>query len=256
MALRSGRDFPPDPAPERIRDTSQGCRDALISANTSRGARKADLADQALAKLRLHALHAKLGGVIRELEETGNVMVGLIDESERQSGFWLVEMFRRLVHQAKHWRTHGERQGCHPCRGSRGGGRRFGSTGRERMSPSIADLLEQTNRELAGTDARVHRRVGEHLKRTGSALQSLQDAEKSESAATRSLVGQGSFLQQSVADLKRLRREIGINGYSRLQKKALAEILELHGVTPPPPPLESLTKKPLIALVRQLLREH
>jgi hypothetical protein len=105
MALRSARDFPPDPAPERILDTYQGCRDALISANTSRGARKADLADQARVNLRLHALNAKLGGVIRELEETGDVMVGLIDESERQSGFWLVEMFRRLDHQAKRWRT-------------------------------------------------------------------------------------------------------------------------------------------------------
>jgi hypothetical protein len=31
-------------------------------------------------------------------------MVGLIDESEQQSGFWLVEMFRRLVQQAKRWR--------------------------------------------------------------------------------------------------------------------------------------------------------
>jgi hypothetical protein len=32
-------------------------------------------------------------------------MVGLIDESERQSGFWLVEMFRRLIGQATRWRT-------------------------------------------------------------------------------------------------------------------------------------------------------
>jgi hypothetical protein len=99
---------------------------ALVSANRARGALKAlsdrrgvvitelqrelvaleaDLADEARAKLRLHALNARLGGVIRELEETGDVMVGLIDESERQSGFWLVEMFRRLVHQAKRWRT-------------------------------------------------------------------------------------------------------------------------------------------------------
>ena len=42
-------------------------------------------------------------------------------------------------------------------------------------SPSIADLLEQTNRELAGTDARVYRRVGEHLQRSGAALQNLKD---------------------------------------------------------------------------------
>jgi low affinity Fe/Cu permease len=66
---------------------------------------EADLADEARTKARLHALNAKLGTVIRELEETGDAMVGLIDESERQSGFWLVEMFRRLIGQATRWRT-------------------------------------------------------------------------------------------------------------------------------------------------------
>jgi hypothetical protein len=69
------------------------------------GELEADLADEARAKARLHALNAKLGGLIRELEETGDAMVGLIDESERQSGFWLVEMFRRLVQLATRWRT-------------------------------------------------------------------------------------------------------------------------------------------------------
>ena len=66
---------------------------------------EADLADEARTKARLHALNARLGTVIRELEDTGDAMVGLIDESERQSGFWLVEMFRRLIEQAKRWRT-------------------------------------------------------------------------------------------------------------------------------------------------------
>ncbi|WP_255120111.1 hypothetical protein [Synechococcus sp. Cruz CV-v-12] len=114
------------PKPEALQDTYQGCRAALVSANRSRGLLKAqsdkrgvviaelrrelveleaDLADEALAKARLHALNAKLGTVIRELEETGDAMVGLIDESERQSGFWLVEMFRRLIEQATRWRT-------------------------------------------------------------------------------------------------------------------------------------------------------
>ncbi|WP_228009231.1 hypothetical protein [Cyanobium sp. LEGE 06113] len=64
-----------------------------------------DLADEARTKARLHALNARLGSVIRELEETGDAMVGLIEESERQSGFWLVEMFRRLIQQARRWRT-------------------------------------------------------------------------------------------------------------------------------------------------------
>ncbi|MCS5694284.1 hypothetical protein NZK33_20240 [Cyanobium sp. FGCU-6] len=118
---------------------------------------------------------------------------------------------------------------------------------------SIADLLEQTNRELAGTDARVYRRVGEHLQRTGAALQSLQDAEQSGIPATKALLGQGSFLKQSVASLKRLCKEHGIKGYTKLPKNALAKALENHGVTPPPPPLESFTKKELITLVRQLL---
>jgi low affinity Fe/Cu permease len=66
---------------------------------------EADLANEARAKARLHALNAKLGTVIRELEETGDAMVGLIDESERQSGYWLVEMFRRLIGQATRWRS-------------------------------------------------------------------------------------------------------------------------------------------------------
>jgi len=120
---------------------------------------------------------------------------------------------------------------------------------------SIADLLEQTNRELAGTDARVYRRVGEHLQRTGAALQNLQDAETSEIPGTKALLGQGSFLKQSLGSLKRLCKENGIKGYSKLQKDALAAALERHGVTPPPPPLESFTKKELIALVRQLQGE-
>ena len=126
MPLRSASDFPASPAPEALDGTYQECRAALVSANRFRGVLKAqsdrrgvviaelrrelveleaDLADEAWAKARLHALHLKLGGVIRELEETGDAMVGLIDESERQSGFWLVEMFRRLIEQATRWRT-------------------------------------------------------------------------------------------------------------------------------------------------------
>ncbi len=126
MPLRSASDFPASPAPEALDGTYQECRAALVSANRSRGVLKAqsdrrgvviaelrrelaeleaDLADEARAKARLHALNLKLGGVIRELEETGDAMVGLIDESERQSGFWLVEMFRRLIEQATRWRT-------------------------------------------------------------------------------------------------------------------------------------------------------
>jgi hypothetical protein len=66
---------------------------------------EADLADQARAKARLHALNAQLGTVIREMEDTGDAMAELIEESERQSGYWLVDMFKRLIQLAKRWRA-------------------------------------------------------------------------------------------------------------------------------------------------------
>ena len=122
--------------------------------------------------------------------------------------------------------------------------------------PSIADLLEQTNRELAGTDARVYRRVANHLQRAGEALQDLQHPEPAAAQTAKALLGKGSFRQQTAANLKRLCKDHGIRGYSKLQKTALAQLLESHGVTPPPPPLESFTKKELVALVRQLLDEQ
>jgi hypothetical protein len=122
--------------------------------------------------------------------------------------------------------------------------------------PSIADLLEQTNRELTGTDARVYRRVADHLQRSGSALEALQDGQPGGTQAPQALLGKGSFQKLTVASLKRLCREHGITGTSKLKKAALAKVLEDHGVTPPPPPLESFSKKELIALVRQLLAER
>jgi hypothetical protein len=86
-------------------------------------------------------------------------------------------------------------------------------------------------------------------------LQALEDSQPGNAQAPKALPGKGSFLKQSVASLRLLCREHGIKGTSKLQKAALAKVLEDHGVTPPPPPLESFTKKELVALVRQLLRE-
>lgn len=124
-------------------------------------------------------------------------------------------------------------------------------------TPSIADLLEATNRELAGTDARVYRRVGVHLQRTTQAIEDLAGAASGggDSRAL-ALLGRGSFLQQTVATLKGICKEHGIKGYSKLKKPALAAVLEQHGVEPPPRPLESFNKKELIALMRQLLEQN
>ena len=123
----------------------------------------------------------------------------------------------------------------------------------EPSKPSIADLLEATNRELAGTDARVYRRVGEHLQRTYGAIQELKTPEAASATSTVALLGKGNFLQQSVITLKGLCRQHGIKGYSKLKKPALAAVLEQHGVEPPPRPLESFSKQELIGLVRGLL---
>ena len=124
------------------------------------------------------------------------------------------------------------------------------------LSPSIADLLEATSRELAGTDARVYRRVGTHLQRTAQAIEELNGPASASGSNALALLGRGSFEQQSVATLKGLCKQHGIKGYSRLKKPALAAVLEQHGIAPPPRPLESFSKKELIGLVRELLAEQ
>ena len=115
MPLRRATALPTTPEPKALEAIAQLCCVALVWANRSWGAlkaenhrrelvsaerrrelleRDADLADEARTKLRFHALNAKLAGVIRELEQPGAATVGLIAASERQRGFWLVEMVR------------------------------------------------------------------------------------------------------------------------------------------------------------------
>ena len=67
------------------------------------------------------------------------------------------------------------------------------------------------------------------------------------------MLGTGSFKQQSVATLKKLCKEHGIKGFSKLKKLELCIDLEAEGVQPPPPPLESFSKKELVAMLKQVL---
>ena len=114
MPLRRATALPTTPEPIALEAIEQVCCAALVGANRSWGAlkaenhrrelvsaerrelleRDADLADEARTKLRFHALNAKPAGVIREREAPGAATVGLIAERERQRGFWLVEMVR------------------------------------------------------------------------------------------------------------------------------------------------------------------
>lgn len=99
MPLRRATALPTTPEPKALEAIGQVCCAALVGANRSWVAlkaenhrrelvgaerrrqlleRNADLADEARTKLRFHALNAKLAGVIRELEAPGAATVGLI----------------------------------------------------------------------------------------------------------------------------------------------------------------------------------
>ena len=126
MTHSSARRFPANPPDEELRDNYDAMRSALISVNISRGIFRsqsekrgvvitelqrelqeleADLGNEARAKARLHAMNSKLVEVIRELEATGDAIAKAIEESEEQSGFWLVRMFQKLVQLARQWRS-------------------------------------------------------------------------------------------------------------------------------------------------------
>ena len=121
------------------------------------------------------------------------------------------------------------------------------------VSPSIADLLEATTRELAGTDARVYRRVGAHISRTAKAAEDLGEASASSAKPFKALPIGGSFEKQTVKSLKHLCRTNGITKFSGLKKSLLIELLKAHGVTPPPPDLQAMKKAELIELIQRLI---
>jgi hypothetical protein len=126
MTNSSARRFPANPPDEELRDNYDAMRSALISVNISRGIFRsqsekrgvviaelqrelqeleADLGNEARAKARLHAMNSRLVEVIRELEATGDAIAEAVEESQQQSGFWLVRMFQKLVQLARQWRS-------------------------------------------------------------------------------------------------------------------------------------------------------
>ena len=116
----------------------------------------------------------------------------------------------------------------------------------------IAEALRSNLRSLAESDAR-------NLRDLDQELRALRDTHPSEQQVlpqrpeVRALLGGGTFQQQTVAALKRICKENGIKGVSKLRKAELAARLTAEGVSPPPRPIESFSKKELITLVKQLL---
>ena len=118
----------------------------------------------------------------------------------------------------------------------------------------IAEALRANLQTIAQSDARSLRELDQELFNAKAAVRSTPQLQGREQL--KALLGKGSFQQQTVATLKRLCKENGISGYSKLRKAELAKELERHGVEPPPRPLESFTRKELFALVRHLIGEN
>ena len=114
----------------------------------------------------------------------------------------------------------------------------------------IADALRSNLQQLAQSDARSLRELDQQLKAAG---ETRANQPTLSGVDTNSLLGRGSFEQQTLITLKRLCKENGIKGYSKLKKPELSNLLTSHGVTPPPPPLESFSKKELVAMLKQVL---
>ena len=118
----------------------------------------------------------------------------------------------------------------------------------------IAEALRANLKAVAASDARSLRELDQALRASTAPAASTHKLTGRERLAA--LLGRGSFQQQTVPTLKRLCKENGISGYSKLRKAELAARLTAEGVSPPPRTLDSFTKKELIALVRQLIGDE
>ena len=117
----------------------------------------------------------------------------------------------------------------------------------------IAEALRANLQAVAQSDARALRELDQELKAATAAITAPAPAALSGRTDVKALLGKGSFEQQTVKTLKQLCRQHRIRGFSKLKKTELCKALTEQGITPPPRPLESFSKKELIALVRQLL---
>ena len=119
----------------------------------------------------------------------------------------------------------------------------------------IAEALRANLKAVAESDARTLRELDRELK-TASLQNGVSRPEALPGQASiKALLGSGSFSSQTVSTLKRLCKENGITGVSKLRKAELVARLEAEGVNPPPRPLESFSKKELVSMLRTLLGE-
>ena len=123
--------------------------------------------------------------------------------------------------------------------------------------PSIASLFHEACRELAQSDARIYRSVGQHIARTKEILRQADDASDSpiltETPIDSLVVIAPTYARQTRKSLENLCKLHGISGYSKLSKSKIISLLQANEIPPPPVPMEALTKAELIELLRQAI---
>ena len=116
----------------------------------------------------------------------------------------------------------------------------------------LAEALRANLKSVAASDARALRELDQELRAATSGVVP-SEAHLTGQVDAKALLGKGSFKQQTVTTLRRICKENGIKGFSKLKKADLCQTLEAQGIQAPPPPLESFSKKELVAMLKTLL---
>ena len=116
----------------------------------------------------------------------------------------------------------------------------------------LAEALRANLKSVAASDARALREIDQELKAATFGVVPAE-AHLTGQVDAKKLLGKGSFKEQTVTTLRRICKENGIKGFSKLKKADLCQTLEAQGIQAPPPPLESFSKKKLVAMLKSLL---
>lgn len=123
--------------------------------------------------------------------------------------------------------------------------------------PSIASLFQAACRELAQSDAKIYRSVGQHIARTKEILnqaEAVNNSPKLAESLSQIVVEMApTYDRQTRKSLELVCKEHGITGYSRLSKSKMVALLQANEIPPPPVPMEALTKAELITFLRQAI---
>ena len=117
----------------------------------------------------------------------------------------------------------------------------------------LAEALRANLKSVAASDARALREIDQELRAATSGV-APSEAQLTGQVDAKALLGKGSFKQQTVTTLRRICKENGIKGFTKLKKADLCQTLEAQGIQAPPPPLESFSKKELVEMLKTFLK--